>query len=286
MDAVVVGIGGAGRSGAALHWALEFARAHRLPVELVAVVEPPRAGLGGAGSAQRVLADEALDEARSVAAADAPEVTVRSRVLEGATVHVLADAAPAGALLVLGAHPLSRRAVARSAPVAVRVAAASRSAVALIPEPDGGERTRTGIAVGADGSEVSLSAIRFAADEADRRHEPLLALHAWQLPGAWSDSVPVERRVIEAIEEDENLLLAESLVGLGDSHPDLEVRRSLVRGDPVERLTALAASSRLLVIGSHGRGAFLRLLLGSVSHSLALSVPGPLVVLRHPERAR
>ena len=49
---------------------------------------------------------------------------------------------------------------------------------------------------------------------------------------------------------------------------------------------ALAASSRLLVIGSHGRGAFLRLLLGSVSHSLALSVPGPLVVLRHPERAR
>ncbi|NRG40240.1 universal stress protein [Rathayibacter sp. VKM Ac-2835] len=286
MDAVVVGVGGAGPSGAALRWALEFARAHRLPVELVAVVEPPRARLRGADAGQRVLADDALDRARSLAASDFPDVPVRARPLQGDLVPVLAEAAPPGALLVLGAHPLSRRAVARSAPVAVRVAAASRSAVALIPEPDGDEPIRSGVAVGVDGSEVSLTAIRFAADEADRRHEPLLALHAWQLPGTWSDSTPVERRVIDAIEEDEDLLLAESLVGLGDSHPDLEVRRSLVRGNPVERLTALAASSRLLVLGSHGRGAFLRLLLGSVSHSLALTVPGPLIVLRHPERAR
>ncbi|KQQ05168.1 MULTISPECIES: universal stress protein [unclassified Rathayibacter] len=284
MDAVVIGVSGSDRSVDALRWALDFARAHRSPADLVAVVEPVRARLSGADAEHRRRAGDVLEEARVLAAAEFPEVRARVRLLEGDPVHVLADAAPAGALLVLGAHPLARRGGAVSAPIAVRVAAASRSAVALVPGPTA--EPRVGVAVGVDGSEVSLEAIRLAAIEADRLGEPLLALHAWQLPGAWADSVPVERIVIDAIEEDENLVLAESLVGLRDTCPDLEVRPMLVRGDPVERMTALAASSRLLVVGSHGRGAFLRLLLGSVSHSLALTVPGPLVILRHRSLTR
>ncbi|WKK71985.1 universal stress protein [Rathayibacter oskolensis] len=268
----------------ALRWALDFSRAHRLPADLVTVVEPVRARLAGADAEHRRLAGEVLEEARALAADEFPEVRTRTRLLEGEPVHALADAAPARALLVLGAHPLARRGRAVSAPIAIRVAAASRSAVALIPGATA--EPRVGVAVGVDGSEVSLEAIRLAATEADRLGEPLLALHAWQLPGAWADSVPVERIVIDAIEEDENLVLAESLVGLRDTCPDLEVRPMLVRGDPVERLAALAASSRLLVVGSHGRGAFLRLLLGSVSHSLALTVPGPLVILRHRSLTR
>ncbi|WP_159988980.1 universal stress protein [Rathayibacter sp. VKM Ac-2803] len=284
MDAIVVGVSGSDRSVDALRWALDVARGHRLPADLVTVIEPVRARLSRADAEHRRLAGEVLEEARALAAAEFPEVRVRPRLLEGEPVHVLADAAPAGALLALGAQPLPRRGGAVTAPIAVRVAAASRSAVALIPQPTAG--ARVGIAVGVDGSEVSLEAIRLAAIEADRLGEPLVALHAWQLPGAWADSVPVERIVIDAIEEDENLVLAESLVGLRDTRPDLEVRPMLVRGNPVERLTALAASSRLLVLGSHGRGAFLRLLLGSVSHSLALTVPGPLVILRHRSLAR
>ncbi|WP_159852299.1 universal stress protein [Rathayibacter sp. VKM Ac-2754] len=252
MDAIVVGVSGSDRSVDALRWALDVARGHRLPADLVTVIEPVRARLSRADAEHRRLAGEVLEEARALAAAEFPEVRVRPRLLEGEPVHVLADAAP--------------------------------SAVALIPQPTAG--ARVGIAVGVDGSEVSLEAIRLAAIEADRLGEPLVALHAWQLPGAWADSVPVERIVIDAIEEDENLVLAESLVGLRDTRPDLEVRPMLVRGNPVERLTALAASSRLLVLGSHGRGAFLRLLLGSVSHSLALTVPGPLVILRHRSLAR
>lgn len=284
MDAIVVGVSGSDRSLDALRWALEVARAHRLPAELVTVVEPVRARLAGAVAQQRRTADAVLEEALALAGAEFAEVRVTPRLLEGEAVHVLADAASAGALLVVGAHPLSRRGVVTAAPVAVRIAAASRSAVALIPGP--AAPGRRGIAVGVDGSEVSLAAIRLAADEADRLREPLLALHAWQLPGAWADSVPVERMVIDAIEEDESLVLAESLAGLGDSHPDLEIRHLLLRGDPVQRLAALAAETRLLVIGSHGRGAFLRLLLGSVSHSLALTAPGPLVILRHAALAR
>ncbi|SMH31473.1 Nucleotide-binding universal stress protein, UspA family [Rathayibacter oskolensis] len=286
MDAVVVGVSGSDRSADALRWGLEYARGHRLPVDLVTVIEPVRARLAGADAEHRRLAGAALEEARSLAASEYPEVRTRERLLEGDPVHLLADAAPADALLVLGAQPLPRRGGVVTAPVAVRVAAASRSAVALIPGPSSGAGGRVGVAVGVDGSEVSLAAIRLAAVEADRLGEPLLALHAWQLPGAWADSVPVERIVIDAIEEDENLVLAESLVGLRDSCPDLEVRQLLVRGNPVERLTALAATSRLLVLGSHGRGAFLRLLLGSVSHSLALTVPGPLIILRHRSLTR
>ncbi|KQQ10317.1 universal stress protein [Rathayibacter sp. Leaf296] len=279
MDAVVVGVSGSDRSTDALRWALDYAQGHRLPAELVSVVEPARGRIAEAAAEQRRAAGAVLEEALALAEREYPEVPVRVRLLDGDPVHALADAAPAGALLVLGAHPLSRRGLSVAAPVAVRVAAASRSAVALIPGP--ASTGRSGVAVGVDGSEVSLEAIRLAAKEADRLGEPLLALHAWQLPGAWADSVPVERRVIDAIEEDEDLVLAESLVGLGDSCPDLEIRHLLVRGNPVEKLSEVAAEARLLVVGSHGRGAFLRLLLGSVSHSLALTVPGPLVILRH-----
>lgn len=279
-NTIVVGINGSDQSLAALDWALERAADRHRAVELITVVEDLWTGVGlmDEGLVQRA-AEQVLEQARERAHETHPAVAVTSRVLRGEPVYRLSSAAPAGSLLVLGAHHLSRIGGAVTAPVAVRVAAASHSAVALIPP--GADEGRHGVAVGVDGSPASLEAIRFAAEEADRVGEPLLAVHAWQLPGAWADTVPVEKVTIDAIEADENLVFAESLTGLGSRFPDLLVERRLVRGPTVEALAAVSRTASLLVVGSHGRGAFLRLLLGSVSHSMALTMAGPLVVVRH-----
>lgn len=279
-NTIVVGVNGSDQSWAALDWALAKAAARRCPVEVVTVVEDLWTGIGLMDDkVLRRAADEVLDEARSRASETHPEVRLSARTLFGEPVFLLSGVASAGSLLVLGAHHLSRVGGAVTAPVAVRVAAASRSAVALIPPET--DVPRHGVAVGVDGSPASLEAIRFAADEADRLGEPLLAVHAWQLPGAWADTVPIEKVTIDAIEADENLVFAESLTGLGERYPDLVVERRLVRAPTVEALASIGSRASLLVVGSHGRGAFLRLLLGSVSHSMALTMAGPLVVVRH-----
>ncbi|NQX12022.1 universal stress protein [Microbacteriaceae bacterium VKM Ac-2855] len=278
-DSIVVGVTGSDQSTAALDWALQRAAGRHCSVELVTVVEDVWTGVGLLDeTAVREAADQVLQSAREHARDRQPGLRIEARLLFGDPVVVLSEIAPAGGLLVLGAHHLGRLGGAITAPVAVRVAAATRSAVALIPP--GADAPRRGIAVGVDGSPASLAAIAFAADEADRLDEPLLAVHAWQLPGAWADTVPIEKVTIDAIEADERLVFAESLTGLASRYPGLVVDRRLVRGSTVEALARVAADARLLVVGSHGRGAFLRLLLGSVSHSMALTMAGPLVVVR------
>jgi nucleotide-binding universal stress UspA family protein len=58
------------------------------------------------------------------------------------------------------------------------------------------------------------------------------------------------------------------------------VGTEVMMGDPVDMLTERARSADLLIIGSHGRGALERFLLGSISHALLHGVPCPVLVVR------
>jgi nucleotide-binding universal stress UspA family protein len=85
----------------------------------------------------------------------------------------------------------------------------------------------------------------------------------------------------EVIEEEDKIVLAESVAGLRDKYPDLVVNQVLDKDtDPAKALVEAAANARLLVIGSRGRGGFSRLLLGSTAHAVLLRVPCPTVVTR------
>ena len=64
------------------------------------------------------------------------------------------------------------------------------------------------------------------------------------------------------------------------AHPTLEIDRRVVVGDPVVALSDAADEASLLVVGSHGRGALARFLLGSVSHGMLAHLEGPTVVVR------
>ena len=126
--------------------------------------------------------------------------------------------------------------------------------------------------------------MEFAFDHAARHGVGVLAVHAW------SDR-PVEGVVagfFAALGDNRPAAAAERLVeeqlsGAAATHPHVPVER-LHRDDrPAHALVEAAAGARLLVVGSHGRGALGRLAFGSVSNAVAHRSPCPVAVVRPPD---
>lgn len=137
---------------------------------------------------------------------------------------------------------------------------------------------RRPVLVGVDGSANSVPAIEIAFEEASLRKVGLTALHAAsdtsgsQPPaGGW-----------ESLRENASTVLAESLAGYSEQYPDVRVRRVVVADNPARSLLAESENAQLVVVGSHGRGGFTGMLLGSTSAALAQSVECPLIVTRKP----
>jgi nucleotide-binding universal stress UspA family protein len=137
------------------------------------------------------------------------------------------------------------------------------------------------VVVGVDGSPVSEQAVGVAFEEASARGCPLVAVHAWS-DGASESWYRTNRYLAEwdSIKDGEALVLAERLAGWQEKHPDVEVRRELVRDRPRHALMAWSATARLVVVGSRGRGGFLGMLLGSTSQALVQHARCPVLVVR------
>ncbi|MFG2794707.1 universal stress protein [Streptomyces sp. NPDC048419] len=63
-------------------------------------------------------------------------------------------------------------------------------------------------------------------------------------------------------------------------HPEVPVAPQVVEGQPTAVLTDAARDADLLVVGSHGHGAFAGMLLGSVSHHCVQQATCPVTVVR------
>jgi nucleotide-binding universal stress UspA family protein len=137
------------------------------------------------------------------------------------------------------------------------------------------------VVVGVDGSDPSIRALRFAADEAALRGVPLRVLHAWPLVAApYVAEYPGDG--VEPEEAARQVLDRTVHSGLGGRR-DIEVRAELAHGPAVRILLEESAGASLLVVGSRGRGGFAELLLGSTSHQVASHASCPVAVVRGPE---
>ena len=277
-DRVVVGISGRPAARAALYWAIDYARPRRLEIELVHVVDAtfgttPAGFLHSARDQAHFLLTREAEEALSVA----PDLTFHTTVLEGSPTGALTDWAVGAELLVVGSHALGRFRDYVFSTHAAQITAHAAGSVVVVPEQE--ENGGAGVVVGVDGSETSLAAVRFAAEQADRLGERLTALYCWSAPAPWTEDSAMIDWPMEPDEAD-RLVLAEAVAGLAERYPDLDLDLRLDLGLPVDALVTAGTGARLLVVGSHGRQGFARFWLGSVSHVIVLTMPCPVAVIR------
>lgn len=135
------------------------------------------------------------------------------------------------------------------------------------------------IVVGVDGSKESLTALRWATEQAADRDATVRAVMVWSLldqhlqPGERFDPGYDDAAALADLDR---ALTAE----LGAAAADVE--RQVVCDLPVDGLLSLAAGADLLVVGARGRGGFKGLLLGSVSRKVLERSTVPVAVVRSP----
>lgn len=137
------------------------------------------------------------------------------------------------------------------------------------------------VLVGIDGSPASEVATGMAFEEASRRNVELVALHAWSDVGpmhfGMMNWAPVEWTNLRTREKE---VLAERLAGWRERYPDVAVKRVVVCDRPAHQLIKHSKKAQLVVVGSHGRGGFTGMLLGSVGRAVVNSVRVPVIITR------
>ncbi|MEU3013831.1 universal stress protein [Nocardia asteroides] len=276
---VVVGVDGSEQSRHALRWAAAFAAHHRIELRLVFAVQVPvDYGPGLTGPLYdldmlrrdgETIVSEAAQEATEVAAPIAG-ITISTDVMAGSAVAVLRHSSQSARLLVVGSrgHGAFRRTLLGS--VSTSIARHAGCPVAVIPESEAS--AQGAVVVGVDGSACSMDAVAIAFDEAARRQVRLIAVHAW------SEFYRYEAR--STMQAEGEAVLAESIAGFAEKYPEVQVQRVVVEERPAKALLDTATHAQLLVVGSHGRGGFAGMMLGSVAQTVLHGADVPLIIAR------
>ncbi|UQX10340.1 universal stress protein [Candidatus Mycobacterium methanotrophicum] len=295
----VVGADGSPSSTVAVEWAARDAEMRNVPLRLVHVLAPELAAPEGWAEIRGPSDYSAWreDQARQIIEAAhklAAETTSPSRasqmeseVLHGPIVPTLVDLSKRADMVVVGCR--GQGAVARTllGSVSSGLVHHAHCPIAVIHDEDPltTRSPQAPVVVGVDGSPTSELATEIAFDEASRRGVGLVALHAWSDMGPLDfghpGRAPIEWANFEVREEE---VLAERLSGWQERYPDVVVHKVVVCDRPAFRLLEQANTAQLVVVGSHGRGGFPGMLLGSVSRAVVNSAQIPVIVARMPQQ--
>jgi nucleotide-binding universal stress UspA family protein len=289
---VVVGTDGSPSSQTALKWAAREATLHHVPLTVVHVADPLAVASSTlawpAGRVAEEIVEAQEKEGRRVvaealtvignSAADGDRPEVDSELFFGGAVPTLVDLSKDAQLVVVGCRGRSGKHRRLLGSVSTGLVHHAHCPVAVVHDEISSsvESSRLPVLVGIDGSRTSGPAIATAFDEASRRGVDLVALHVW------SDAdMTLDYRIEDsALQHAADKTLAESLAGWQERYPDVTVHRAVELDRPASRLLDRAERAQLVVVGSHGRGGFAGMMLGSVSTVVAQEARVPVIVTR------
>ena len=280
---IVVGLDDSQSSKRALAWAAEQAVADHQDLTLVHTVSAVTPAYLDAAEVDPRMAHEALlaqaeavfAAAREDVARKAPDLLVHEVFSFEDPREQLLELSRHAALVVLGSRGRGKIRSLLLGSVGVALVRHAACPV-VIHRPGNPGIVRNGIVVGADGSEESRSVLEFAYRQAAVRNLPLTVLHCYADAQAAMGYIVADQA---ADLESEKVLLAESMAGLAEKHPDVRVRTQLAVSLPQEELVRIGERMNLVVIGAHQSGSVKRMLFGSVAIAVTDHATCPVAVV-------
>ena len=288
---VVVGADGSPSSQLAVNWAARAAAMRHVPLTVVhvvpslSVVASTLAWPAGRvpqevleiqeNDGRRVIADAIKVVEDSATGGNRPEID--SEMLFGRYVPALVDLSKDAQLMVVGCRGQTGQHRLLGS-VSTGLVHHAHCPVAVIHDEVSSslQSSRLPVVVGIDGSRASDLATAIAFDEASWRGVDLVALHVW----SDTDMSTVFGIDSSAVQSAADNTLAESLAGWQERYPEVTVQRVVEFERPVRHLLEQAEKAQLVVVGSHGRGGFGGMMLGSVSTAVAQEARVPVIVAR------
>ena len=281
---VLVAFDGSADAHQALAWGIEEATGRHAPLHVVIAQGDRLSSYPRPRDWVAAVTAEWVDQAQEILKqADLPTELVE--VIDGSPAEVLVRASDPSTLVVLGSHGYGRISGPYLGSVSQHVARYAAGPVVVVRPAANPGSTR--IVVGVDGSGGSENALEFAFERASRNDVSLFVLYGWRSSAAltmgWGGTVPFGATVSVDVAEEAaaaELLLAETVAGLSEKYPDVEVYREAIPLSAARALADASQNAAMVVVGSRGRGAFAGLLLGSVSQAVLHHAECPVAIVR------
>ncbi|MGV0383142.1 universal stress protein [Corynebacterium sp. 22_2729] len=292
---IIVAVDGSDASNEAVRWAANAALKRNQPLKLVSAYTMPQFMYADGMVPPQELYDELeseagdkIENARKIVTDFSSDIEVSYLVKEGAPIDTLLDLSETAEMIVMGSRGLGGLSglVMGSVSSAV-VSHADCPVVVVRKDNDVTADNKYGpVVVGVDGSEISRQALKIAFREAEARGALLRAIHSWtdnQIHTSYVGLVDAQNQMDRMIVERQDMM-EDELKDLIKEYPSVQVEEIVERERPVQSLTEAAKDAQLLIVGSHGRGGFKGMLLGSTSRTLLQYAPCPMMVVRPKDK--
>jgi nucleotide-binding universal stress UspA family protein len=282
---IVVGVDGSPASDQAVSWAADQAALEHRQLTLVhsvghnAWIDLPE--YGAAITVARTEGQTLVDRSTAIVKRRAPSVAVQQVVRLGDPRVVLLELSADASMIVLGSRGRGPVRSMMLGSVGLTVTEqASCPVVVLRPQHVG--TVRRGVLVGVDGTERSRAAIEFAYRQASIRSQPLTVMSCFFDTLSWAVGT------VGPADDDESvagyrLALTESVAGMSEKFPDVNVTLTLHRGQARDALVHATKTMDLVVVGTHPHGHLAGLVQSDVGRGVVEHGHGVVAVVPDPK---